>query len=300
MQRNKQTYNTIFLIVSALASLVVLTEIVMNSFGKSICVTEGCRMTAQSARFGDISIYLMGLATFLSLAGLSLLNRSVRNPGIERFLNLILVVALTGEGFFMGYLVFRIHTLCFFCVTIFGLMVILGILRLLSGEKDVIAGFATLAVVFIVQYLVLPAGVPVNLPSNERLILFYSKDCKHCAEVIRELDEKKIAVSHVPVNEYVGFLKNMGIENVPTLMVNDPYQKIFLTGKEAINRYLVACSTSKTNEGTSQKASALKKVTGAPSGTNATIDIFSQPGFLTAPTPSTAGDGMCKEDEICK
>jgi len=300
MQKHKQAYSTIFLIVSALASLFVLTEIVMNSFGKSICVTEGCKMTAQSARFGDISIYLMGLATFLLLAGLSFLSRSGRKPGIERVINLILVVALAGEGFFMGYLAFRIHTLCVFCVTIFGFMFILGTLRLLSGEKDLIAGFATLAVVFIVQYLVLPAGIPVNLPVNERLILFYSKDCKHCAEVIRELDEKKITVAHVPVNEYVVFLKNMGIENVPTLMVNDPYQKIFLTGKEAIDRYLLACTTSTASGNRAHQKARVKKTAPLSSGSGATIDVFNQPGFLTAPTPSAADDGMCKENEICK
>lgn len=300
MQKHKQAYSTVFLIVSSLASLFVLTEVVMNSFGKSICVTEGCKMTAQSARFGDISIYLMGLATFLLLAGLSFLSRSGRKPGIERVINLILVVALAGEGFFMGYLAFRIHTLCVFCVTIFGFMVILGTLRLLSGEKDLIAGFATLAVVFIVQYLVLPAGIPVNLPVNERLILFYSKDCKHCAEVIRELDEKKITVAHVPVNEYVVFLKNMGIENVPTLMVNDPYQKIFLTGKEAIDRYLLACATSTASGNRAQQKARVKKTAPLSSGSGATIDVFNQPGFLTAPTPSTADDGMCKENEICK
>ena len=50
----------------------------------------------------------------------------------------------------------------------------------------------------------------MNLPKNERLILFYSKDCKHCAEVIRELDEKKITVAHVPVNEYVVFPEKHG------------------------------------------------------------------------------------------
>ncbi len=301
MQKQKQAYSTVFLIVSSLASLFVLTEIVMNSFGKSICVTEGCKMTAQSARFGDISIYFMGLATFLLLAGLSFLSRSGRKPGIERVINLILVVALAGEGFFMGYLAFRIHTLCVFCVTIFGFMVILGTLRLLSGEKDLIAGFATLAVVFIVQYLVLPAGIPVHLPPHERLILFYSKDCKHCAEVIRELDEKKITVAHVPVNEYVMLLKNMGIENVPTLMVNDPYQKIFLTGKEAIDRYLLACTASTASGNRArQKARVRQKTAPVSSGSGAAVDIFNQPGFLSAPTPSAADNGMCKEDEICK
>ncbi len=301
MQKHKQIFNILFLIVSVLASLFVITELVMNSFGKSICVTEGCKMTAQSARFGDVSIFLLGLATFSSLAALTLWNRRMRKPEIDRLINLILVVALAGEGFFMGYLAFRIHTVCLFCITIFCFMVALGVTRLLAGEKDILAGFAALFAIFIIQYLVLPAGVPVNLPVNERLILFYSKDCKHCTEVIQELDENKISVVHVPVKEYVGFLKNMGIENVPTLMVNDQYQKIFLTGKEAISRYLLACAKQEAAGIKDGKRPVTPKKTGpvAP-GTAAVIDMFSQPDLLTAPATSAAGEGMCKEDEICK
>ena len=200
----------------------------------------------------------------------------------------------------MGYLAFRIHTVCLFCVTIFGFMVALGITRFLSGEREIIAGFAALFAIFFIQYLVLPAGVPLNLPENERLILFYSRDCKHCAEVIRELDEKKIKVAHLLVNEYVGFLKNMGIENVPTLMVNDPYQKIFLTGKDAITRYLIACSTSKAGEIKAGKITTPKNEKNPAPRSGTTIDIFNHPDLLTAPVTSAADEGMCKEDEICK
>ena len=175
-------------------------------------------------------------------------------------------------------------------------------MQILVGEKDLIAGFAALVAVFVLQYLVLPAGIPVNLPANERLILFYSKDCKHCTEVIQELDEKKINVVHLPVQEYARFLKNMGIENVPTLMVTEPYQKIFLTGKDPIIRYLLACTASAAAAGKEgKKTSAPKKAekTSLPEA-GPTIDIFSQPDLLTAPAPSGADEGMCREDEICK
>ena len=185
MQNRKQIAEKLFLGASSVAAVFVLTEIVMKFFGTSICVTDGCKMTAQAARFGDVSIFLIGFTTFCSIAALTVWNRNIRKPEIERLINLILIVALAGEGFFMGYLAFRIHAVCLFCVTVFGFMMTLGILRMLSGERDVLAGFAALAAVFIIQYLVLPAGIPVNLPAHERLILFYSKDCKHCAEVLR-------------------------------------------------------------------------------------------------------------------
>src|SRR5512143_2152300 len=173
MNPKRTVFDTLFVTVSILATLFVATEIVLKLFGRSICVTEGCKMTAQYARFGDISILLIGLAAFSSIASLSLLNRRAQRTRIERLINLILIVALTGEGFFMGFLAFRIHTLCVFCVIIFSIMVTLGILRILAGERDVIAGFAALAAVFLMHYLILPAGVAAKLPTNDRLILFY-------------------------------------------------------------------------------------------------------------------------------
>jgi hypothetical protein len=87
--------------------------------------------------------------------------------------------------------------------------------------------------------------------------LFYSKDCKHCSEIMKDLEEKKVTVTHLTVAEYAGFLKNMGIEHVPTLMVNDPYQKIFLTGKDAIRQYLSACAESKKAQGKAARKTPL-------------------------------------------
>lgn len=300
MRAGKKRYDTLFFAVSLLATIFVLTEIVLTFFGKSICPYEGCRMTAQYARFGDLSIFLAGLTLFFSLALLSRMNRTAEKPVIERLINGILIAGLAGEGFFMGYLAFRIHTICIFCVTIFAFVVSLGLIRILSREKEVIAGFVALGAVFCLQYLVLPAGVPVTLP-NERLILFYSKDCKHCSEVIAELEQRRIATARLQVNEYAGFLKNMGIENIPTLLVNDPFQKIFLTGKDAIIQFLGTCTPDGGPAGkVPQKA---KSRTKAPTPTvhgGTTIDIFSQPGFLTTPSPTAPAEGMCKEDAICK
>src|SRR5574341_1657186 len=100
MRDRKQTYGKIFLAVSSLSALFVLTEAVMQFFGKSICYTEGCKLTAQYARFGDISILLIGLFTFSSLAALSVLDRFSPALWAGRLINMVLVVALACEGFF--------------------------------------------------------------------------------------------------------------------------------------------------------------------------------------------------------
>jgi uncharacterized membrane protein len=259
-------------------------EIILKSFGKSICFSEGCRMTAQYSRFGDFSILLSGLLLFSLLAVLTLVSRHGRAP-VARLIPFILIVALAGEGFFMGYLAFQIHTVCIFCIIVFGLLMTLSVLRLLAGEKEVIAGFAALLVVFSLQYLILPAGVTVNLPVKDRLILFYSKDCGQCEMVIQEMEEKKIAITLLPANKVAGFLKNMGIEHVPTLLVKDPYQKVFLTGNDAIHRYLLALAAKKPGNNPPAGDTALPP------------DIDNQSGLLNPPNGLASEEGMCKQGE---
>ena len=299
-RKTKLLYGKIFFALSLSATLLVLAEIVLQSFGKSICYTEGCKVVAQHVRYGDISVLIIGLVTFFLLAVLSFLDLYRSGPGPGRSINLILIVSLSCEGFFTGYQVFSIHTPCVFCLIILGIMAVLGILRLLSDELELIAGFVSFAAVFSMLYLVLPATATMNLPKDSRFILFYSKECIHCAEVIKRLEESKITVQHLDVVEYAAYLASMGIDHVPTLMVNDPYQKLFITGKESIIRFLLSCNQPQETPVQAGRKTTTGKAAGSPlPGRGAPIEIFSQPGILTSPSLS-AEEGMCKQDETCK
>jgi hypothetical protein len=302
MQVSKQAYHKIFFAMSSLATIFVLTEIIMQFFGKSICQTEGCKAVAQHVRYGDLSILFIGIVTFSLLALLSFLNRSVNKKGLDQLINLILIVSLSCEGFFTGYQAFGIHIPCVLCLIILAIMVMLGILRLLAGETALIAGFVSLAAVFSMFYLVLPATTTVVLPENDRLVLFYSKECKHCAEIMKEFEANKMPVTHLEVNGYAAYLKGMGIEYVPTLFVNSQYQKIFITGTDAIRRYLFTCTAaSKASERGNQKVrSGTTKKPRQPDDAGMALDIFSPQGILTQPGATAPAEGMCKEDEVCK
>ena len=288
--------------MSSLATIFVLTEIIMQFFGKSICRTEGCKAVAQHVRYGDLSILFIGIVTFSLLALLSFLNRSANKKGLDQLINLILIVSLSCEGFFTGYQAFGIHIPCVLCLIILAIMVMLGILRLLAGETALIAGFVSLAAVFSMFYLVLPATTTVVLPENDRLVLFYSKECKHCAEIMKEFEANKMPVTHLEVNGYAAYLKGMGIEYVPTLFVNSQYQKIFITGTDAIRRYLFTCTAaSKASERGNQKVrSGTAKKPRQPDDAGMALDIFSPQGILTQPGATVPAEGMCKEDEVCK
>ena len=295
MQDRKLIFGKIFLAISSVGALFVLAEIIMVAMGRSICFTEGCKVVARQARYGDISILLIGFIVFLLFALFSALSQYRAVIVLEQYINVLLIVSLCAEGFFTGYQVFAVKSVCLFCLAVFVLIVALGVIRLLAGEKTMIAGFASLAAIYCLFYLILPVGgVTVSLPENEQFLLFYSKDCKYCAEIKKELERGNINVKYVEVNGYAGLLKNIGIESVPTLVVNNPYQKVFLVGAGMIKQYLDACKQDKIAD-----RGPLTKKQQKKGGTTGGLTIVTPQNLVTGPAVTQSG-GFCKEDEICK
>lgn len=282
----------IFLAVCIAASLYTIIEIIMQSMGTSICATEGCALVSSRTRFGDISILVIGLLLFISLAVLQRFEAKTSDSRYGDFMDAILISALAAEGFFTGYQAFHIKTPCIFCLSIFGIILLLGILRLASGRKAMAAGFCAFLSVFAFLYLVLPAGNTQPLPAESRLVLFYSDDCRHCIELKMEIENRRLSVLQVPVKEYADFLKGIGIEHVPTLFVNEPYQKMFLTGKETIECFLFGKEQKSPSKGNAGTHSAADAGNGAslPGVFGSQIEIF-QP---------SEDPGVCKETEECK
>lgn len=292
----------LFLALSALSTLTLLVEAVLQLFGKSICATEGCKVVTQFTRFGDLTMVLLGLGTLALitiLAARELRSVSTRSEGV---INFLLVVSLTGEGFFVGYQLFRLDAVCVFCLGVFGIFVVLGGLRILSGQREVIAGFGALLAVLSLFYLILPAG-GTALPRDAKYLLFYSADCRYCSEIRKELAEKKLDVRHVAIHEYAATLKSLGIEHVPTLMVNGPQEKIFLTGTDAIRRHLLTCEQSPSTQQKKQASPTAPRPgttrANAEPGAGSLAPVFSPGGasnVIFSPLPDT---GICKEDIKC-
>lgn len=302
MNKSKFT-DKLFSIVSGLGALFVLTESIFQSMGKSFCAAEGCQLVARYARYGDVSILLFGILLFAVLFFLSIMSLKRRNPALDNSINLVLVASLASEGFFTGYQAFRLHAACVFCLTVFGFILVLSLLRALSGHREMFAGFASLIAVFSLFYLVLPAQQTVTIPADKQMVLFYSEGCKHCEEVLNAIAENKLPVNHVVVKEYTGFLKSMGIESVPTLYVNNNNEKIFLTGEDSILAYLT-CNQKGTaaRPALAEKKQQVNRENGA-SGRGAGLSL----GHLSEQTResfklviSPSGEDACKSDETCK
>jgi hypothetical protein len=291
----KDLFTRLLLIASALSTLYLLVEVVLQSFGTSICATEGCKVVSQYVRFGDLAMVLMGFGTLALITILAVLEMRAAGERHEKIINFLIIVSLAGEGFFVGYQLFRLHAVCVFCLSVFGIFVVLGILRILAGHRDVLAGFGALLAVLSLFYLVLPAG-GTTLPHDQKYILFYSADCKHCAEIRKQLEENKIEVRHVEVKEYASLLKNLGIEHVPTLMVNGPAEKIFLTGADAIRRYFFPPSVPGPAKKGKLDAGARKNSTVQPAGS---FDLFAPSTTKTPVFNPLPDDGLCKENTKC-
>jgi hypothetical protein len=289
----------VFLIVGVLSSLYLLLEAVLQSFGRSICPTEGCKVVSQYTRFGDLTMVLLGLGTVAVISILAARGMRSVSENRDRTINFLLVVSLAGEGFFVGYQLFRLDAICLFCLSVLGIFVVLGILRVLAGHREVLAGFGALAAVLALFYLILPTG-GTALPLNQKYILFYSPDCKHCAEIRKELEENKIEVRHVDVKEYTPLLKSLGIEHVPTLLVNGIYEKYFLTGIDAIKNHLFCkpapAPARRPGKKTHAAVDEKKDNASAPAGQLNPFAPSATPNSIFNPLPD---EGLCKEDVKC-
>ena len=300
MRARKSITAKIFMVVSSIGTLFVLTEIILQSIGRSICFTIGCKLAAQTVRFGEISILAIGMLMFASLAVLSALSLRFQQPIYGRLINILITASLACEGFFMGYLSFRLYAVCSFCVIVFCFLMVLGILRLVAGEYEVTAGFVALAAIFILLYLVLPVGTTAQLPENERLLLFYSRDCKYCDETKAQLQKEGVPVKYLEAHAYGGLLNGLGIDTVPTLVVNDRDQKALFVGQDAIKRYLAACSEAnqrvrRQNEKAGTAAHPLPTASG-----ELKFDVFNHQDVISRSGDTVLGGGSCKQDEICK
>ncbi len=233
----------LFSILSFSGIILIFAELSLNLLGTRLCETEGCELVSKQVRFGDWVILLLGLIIFVTifLTHRLSLKHAEKNEAKRKIYdeinNYVIIIALACEGFFTGYQAFRLFMPCYFCLIVFMIILLLAIVKLLMGNKEILAGFGALTGVFLLFYLVLPVSSPVEVP-KESVVLFYSENCKHCRELMKELEDKHIIIPHIRVDDSSGLLKNLGITQVPVLFVNLPGEKRFLIGKVNIKNYL--------------------------------------------------------------
>lgn len=244
MHRQTDLARISFFILSITGTLVVFIEVAMNLARTSLCTSEGCTAVTGQVRYGDITILLLGAAAFLLLSILSRPGSPRHDRRRDQGISILLCAAIASEGFLVGYQIFRVSALCWFCLAVCALFVLMGVLWTLSGHWEATAGFAGFFTVLLLFYLILPAPIGGESLSDHigenRLTLFYSSSCKSCEEIESLCTECNIVINRVDADEHFDLLEEMDIYEIPVLFINGQEEKRVLIGKKKIEEYLSA------------------------------------------------------------
>lgn len=217
-----------------------VTELLFNLSGKSLCQTEGCRIVESFVRGGEILLLLSGVVLFGVLFLLSI------NKKFPLFHSIILITVLSMEGYLLGFQSFIVKEFCLFCISIFTILFISAIIRMVQGRKEIAFAFLGFVSVFFITYLVNPQ---INEFPSSKYVLIYSKNCPQCKEVIQYCEQMSIPVHAFEAKDVSSILKALKINSVPVLFCNEGVEKKFVIGVDNIKEYLFAKAVPKQETG---------------------------------------------------
>jgi hypothetical protein len=242
MNNGKRNVRFFFFIVCLTGLILVAAEVALQLFNASICTTEGCQLAIRQTRYGSMSILLPGIAIFLVLALLMKKDTSQYKVYRDKAVSMLLIAALSAEGFLVGYQAFRLQAVCAFCIVVFVIFIILTLLWFLEGHREVVSGFAGFFAVFIFLYLIMPvpqAHLSTKNIGKSMLTLFYDATCKSCENIDALCKECDIQVNKIEASENAEFLNFMDITQLPVLVVNRGEEKKIIIGESRIKEYLM-------------------------------------------------------------
>jgi uncharacterized membrane protein len=242
--------------------------------GEAACFNEGCRVVEGLTRVSPFVFNLFGLLFFLFIC---LLTVFVRNrPIVARFLSLLLLAAMAGEGVLLAYQYHVALAWCSYCLVIFGLVTLCN---LIVGLRQLFSAAVLVAAVNIIFGLLrfepvqqagpdsgLAAGTAAIRPGTDAgrsIFLIYSKDCPHCLVLLRKLPEYAACTIRLnPVDEppqvdipdlehlpdfqpekNLQLLRALQIDAVPVLVAPENGGYRILRSESAIASYLQANCT---------------------------------------------------------
>lgn len=241
--------------------LLTVVELIFHLQGKSVCASEGCRVVESFVKGGNIVLIIAGTLFFgflFLLKAIKLENfifdKERYKKTIEWIYSTVLIVALTVEGYFVGFQAFIIKEFCPFCLTVFSIIVMACLYRLFVKERHEVAfAFVCFIAVFLATYVVNPALNP--MPKSER-ILIYSEKCPHCESVINFCKEINVDVATVEAEKVAGIIKSLNINQVPVLICDCNSEKKILIGEDKIKNYLISKLNSENDQKTEVKVNS--------------------------------------------
>ena len=208
-------------------------ELIFQIIGKSICQTEGCRIVESFVKGGEIVLLIGGIFLFASLLFFSI----KKNKTSDYLHSLILIVALSVEGYLLGFQSFVVKEFCLFCIIIFVIIFLATLFRFIKGRKELVYAFATFITIFLITYFVNPQ---INEIPSSKYVLIYSKNCPNCKEIIQLCRQLSIPVHEVEAKEILSTLRSLKINTVPVMFCDENSEKKIIIGKENIQTYLLS------------------------------------------------------------
>ena len=250
------------------ASGIVLQIISLSLRGETFCLNQGCKVVEQLTTISPGVFNTIGLSFFLIVATLAFFSKG--RDSVEWVLKCVLLAGLSADAVFVGYQVFVAKVLCSYCLTVFGIILLLN---LVTGPRQFSLGLLViLAELTAFSLLRFDLGVPLSEISldhgtyairacsnpSRSLYLIFSKDCPHCKKVINTLRgcsqcefhfnpvekiDKMILPGLLPESSYdpkvnILTLKLLGINSIPVLIDKNDKGMLFIRGDRNIISYI--------------------------------------------------------------
>jgi hypothetical protein len=264
-------------IIALIASVVTIIQVVSELFfGSAICPHEGCKVVEGLTAIPPLYFNLMGFIFFQSVFWTTRLQKRMAALPLD-LLSLLLMSGLVFDSVLLAYQIFVARTFCGYCLLIFVLVLMLNILH---GQRQILIGLAALGVtIFSFSALTfMPTGVfsqseplksasygmkSCSAPSKE-IYLIFSADCPYCENVLQTLSNCNSCDLYLnPIDRIESFdnmvvdlnpdfapdvnrlvLGVLGIDTVPVLVVKTQEGLRFIRGEKKIVNYVKhACFT---------------------------------------------------------
>jgi uncharacterized membrane protein/glutaredoxin-related protein len=268
-EKTPVTINLLLLFAMGGALLAAVQAILIIVQGDILCLNEGCEVVEKLTTVPPIVFNMAGSAFFL-MVFLALWLGARGGRGWLNWARVLLLAGMAAEGVLVGFQYYVAEVFCSYCLIIFSIIAVLNVLMGLRQLIGAVAVFAAVLVAFSSlefssrsesEAVILENGIYGSFKkedSSSELFLFFSSTCPHCEEVIETIDEDFVCslnfnpteiLNASPLPELITaseysplvnrkFLKNLGITEIPVLVVKDTQEMRILRGKQNIMQYL--------------------------------------------------------------
>jgi uncharacterized membrane protein len=236
--------------------------------GEGVCFNEGCEIVDSLTLVDPLYFNLAGFFYFFILA-IGLARARNGSDLWRRFCGLLLLAGLAAEGVLLAFQLIISQALCSYCLIILSLILLAN---LFMGLKQFAGGLVIFSAVLLASFSLdyhggavrpqpLETGTMARLQpdqSDKQIYLFISSTCKHCQSVLTLLENSRgCTINFNPVDAYhdfsfpgadllpdylpavnLGFLKRLGIHEIPVLLHQEGPTMTLVRGEQAIAEFI--------------------------------------------------------------